>query len=175
MGNQEVTPATEAEVDEYFKGDYFTISGCCDVDKLKENISDKALYVGAQKQLEEVWSKKKYKLSDTVDKTKKIYRRGIPDSYRRRAFLEHYELDPIKCRVTYKAVCEDTNKEELEIAQEDRPSKPFLHAYYLNEKGVNDLEIVVHLLNKEKHIEYSPMLINSIALLLVYLPVEETY
>jgi hypothetical protein len=33
----------------------------------------------------------------------------------------------------------------------------------------------VHLINKEKFIEYSPILINSIALLLLYLPVEETF
>ena len=174
MGNTEVTPATAREIDEHFNQETFSISRSCDVEKLKAGISNLPIYVGTQKLLEQEWDKKKTKLSEIL-KNRSFLRKGIPDIKRRAVFLEVYGLESHKCKAAYKAVYEDTNKEELEIAQEDRPTLPFVHNHYLNETGMNNLEIVVHLLNKEKHIEYSPVLINSIALLLIYLPVEETY
>lgn len=93
----------------------------------------------------------------------------------REAFLANFELTPEKCKVTFNAVLETTNKEEIEIAQEDQPSMPFVKKHYLNTKGVQNLELIVHLLNKEKMIEYAPVLINSIAVLLIYMPVHEVY
>lgn len=59
--------------------------------------------------------------------------------------------------------------------QEDCPSKPFLVNHCLNETGLKNLEIIVHLAHKQKFIEYSPVLINTISILLIYLPVEEAY
>lgn len=102
-------------------------------------------------------------------------RKGIPYSRRREAILNHFELEPDKCKITYDALLQTTLMEEIEIAQEDQPSRPFLHTTCLNAKGMKNLETVVHLINKETMIEYSPMMINSIALLLLYLPIEETY
>lgn len=94
---------------------------------------------------------------------------------KRLAFLDYFGLEPMKWRVAYKAVYTETNKEEIEIAQEDKPSRVFLTRHWLNEVGLDTYELLVHLLNKEKHIEYAPVLFNSIALLLIYLPVEEAY
>ena len=79
------------------------------------------------------------------------------------------------CKVTYEAALKDVNQEELEIIQEDRPSLPFVSNNCLNELGLKNLEAVVHLIYKQKFIEYSPVLINTIAILLIYLPVEETF
>ena len=70
---------------------------------------------------------------------------------------------------------DSTNIEELEIAQEDLPSKPFIYTSVLTDKGLKNLETVVHFLNKEKHIEYSPIMINTVAIMLIYLPLEEAY
>ena len=80
-----------------------------------------------------------------------------------------------KWEITFKVALENVNQEEIEIVQEDCPSKPFLYDHCLNETGVKNLETVVHLIYKEKFIEYSPVLINTIAILLIYLPVAETF
>jgi hypothetical protein len=175
MGNHEVIPATLDQVTHHFNHKTFSLSGSCDVDKLQVLISDLKLYVGHQMELEKNWDKRdKKKLNDILHK-KDISRKGVPDSLRRIAFLNEFELDPVKCKATFKAVYEDTNMEEIEIAKEDTPSLPFLHTHCLNETGLDNLEIVVHLLYKQKFIDYSPILINTIAILLIYLPVEETY
>ena len=175
MGNQEVKPASDEEINEYFEQEWFTVSESLDIEKFKNSISDLPMYVGGQIALLKAWDKKKGKLKDLIDKDKKFHRNGIPDSNRRLAFLEHFELKPKLCKASFKAVLDLTNQEELEIAQEDRASLPFLKLTYLNEKGLLNLEMIVHLINKEKMIEYSPVLINSIAILLIYLPVEETF
>jgi len=174
MGGQEVTPATKKEIEEHFKHECFQISGSWDIEKLKESISDLPKYVGGQISLIEEWTKKKTPVSK-IEEDRSTYRKGLPDTKRRDVFLSYFNLTPDKCKITFNAVYEDTNKEEIEIAQEDQPSMPFLHTHFLNTKGIQNLELIVHLINKEKMIEYAPILINSISLLLIYWTVEETY
>ena len=111
----------------------------------------------------------------TVALTNKTTRKGIPDSRRREIILSYFGLKPEKCKLAFNAVLETTQSEEIEIAQEDKPSTPFICLHYLNLNGLKSLELIVHLINKEKHIEYSPILINFISLLLLYLPIEEAY
>ena len=102
-------------------------------------------------------------------------RKGIPDIYRRKCILKYFELTPESWVTSYQTTLENTNIEELEIAQEDLPSKPFIYRTVLTEKGMKNLETIVHFLNKEKHIEYSPIMINTISIMLIYLSLEETY
>lgn len=174
MGNSEVIPATCEQIDEFFKQECFTVSENWDVDKLQGLISDLKLYVGHQLELQKSWDPNKIKVKDALNK-KGLSRKGVPDIIRRKVFLHEFELEPMKWKVSFKAVYGHTNLEEIEIAKEDAPSLPFLHTHCLNKTGLDNLEVVVHLLYKEKFIEYSPILINTIAILLIYLPVEEAY
>lgn len=94
---------------------------------------------------------------------------------RRVVFLAKYELDEDKCKEEFDKELEKTNKEILEVMLEDKPALAQVPRHYLNDHGLESLETVVHLLNKESIIEYAPMLINAVAILLIYLPVDEAY
>ena len=94
MGNKEVVPASHQEINEYFEQECFTIGGNCNIEKLQSMMSNLSIYVGVQRQLEELWEKKKGKLSDIFQKGTHFCRKGIPDSKRRQAFLDHFELEP---------------------------------------------------------------------------------
>lgn len=103
------------------------------------------------------------------------YRKGIPDSLKRNAFLNYFDLTPEKWKITYKAIHSLSNMEEFEIIEEDKPSFVFFNKWVLNDQGIKNLENIVYMLSKEKHIEYSPLFIHSVEILLIYMPVEEAF
>ncbi len=59
------------------------------------------------------------------------------------------------------------------MLKEINPARTFLHNHILTEKGLEKLELIIHIINKRKLIEYSPVLINVTALMLCYMPVYE--
>lgn len=174
MGNTQVPPASDREVEEHFVQYAFSVSRSCDIEKLKGSISNLRQYVGVQIHLQKDWEHKHSKPSD-LSHNKKFVRKGIPDTMRRLVFLAKYELDEDKCKEEYEEELEKTNKEILEIMKEDKPALTQVPRHYLNDHGLENLETVIYLLNKECVIEYAPMLINAVAFLLIYLPVDETY
>lgn len=62
---------------------------------------------------------------------------------------------------------------EQDLLKELNPAKGFLHTHILTEKGLENLEMIIHIINKRKLIEYSPVLINVTALMLCYMPAFE--
>jgi len=57
--------------------------------------------------------------------------------------------------------------------KEINPAQSFLHLHILTAKGLENLELIIHIINKRKLIEYSPVLINVTALMLCYMPAYE--
>ncbi len=53
------------------------------------------------------------------------------------------------------------------------PARAFIKSHILTEKGLENLEVIIHILNKRKVIEFNPIMINVAALLLTYMPVHE--
>jgi len=59
------------------------------------------------------------------------------------------------------------------LLKEITPARQFLHTHILTEKGLENLEFIIHIINKRSNIEYSPIMINVAALMLCYMPAFE--
>jgi len=57
--------------------------------------------------------------------------------------------------------------------KEIHPAQSFLHSHILTAKGLENLELIIHIINRREIIEYSFLLINVTALMLCYMPVYE--
>jgi hypothetical protein len=57
--------------------------------------------------------------------------------------------------------------------KEITPARAFIKSHTLTAKGLENLELIIHVLNKRKMIEFNPILINVASLLLVYMPAFE--
>lgn len=62
---------------------------------------------------------------------------------------------------------------EQDLLKEINPARSFLYQHMLTSKGLENLEMIIHIINKRKTIEYSPVLINVTAMMLYYMPAYE--
>ena len=63
----------------------------------------------------------------------------------------------------------------LEYTKKAGLASKTLEYHCLNEKGLHELEIIIALLFKERHIKHSPMMISVASLLLIFLKPSEVY
>ena len=63
----------------------------------------------------------------------------------------------------------------LEHTQKAQLAAKQLEYHHLNETGLKELEIMLALLFKEKHIKHAPMIVNVASLLLIFLKPSEVY
>src|SRR5215217_7189085 len=66
-------------------------------------------------------------------------------------------------------------EEFLEHTVQAKLAEKQLEYKHLNEYGLRELEIMLALLFKEKHIKHSPMMVNVASLLLIFLKPSEVY
>jgi hypothetical protein len=66
-------------------------------------------------------------------------------------------------------------EEFLEHTKNVKMASKNLEYGYLNEKGMHELEIILALLFKEKHIKHSPMMVSVASLLLIFMKPSEVY
>lgn len=65
--------------------------------------------------------------------------------------------------------------EFIEHTKTNRIAGKSLEYHCLNEKGLHELEIILSLLFKERHIKHSPMMISVASLLLIFMKPSEVY
>lgn len=100
---------------------------------------------------------------------------GVPDLHRREFFLSILKLKSDDLEQQYNIAIASARDSQLEneLLKEITPAWAFIKIHILTEKGLENLEIIIHILNKRKVIEFNPIMINIAALLLTYMPAYE--
>lgn len=75
----------------------------------------------------------------------------------------------------YKAIVKMAGEEFVEVTKKAQLASKSLEYAFLNEEGTHQLEIMLALLFKERHIKHSPMMVQVASLLLIYLRPAEVY
>lgn len=94
---------------------------------------------------------------------------------RREILLQLFNLNPMSCEQRFSTLVKMAGNEFLEHTQKARLASKSLEYHFLNEHGSHQLEIVLALLFKERHIKHSPMMLQVAALLLIFMKPAEVY
>lgn len=79
------------------------------------------------------------------------------------------------CETRYSTIVKMAGDEFIEHTKRAGMAAKTLEYHCLNQKGLEELEIILALLFKERHIKHSPMMIPVASLLLIYLKPAEVY
>jgi hypothetical protein len=86
-----------------------------------------------------------------------------------------FNLNPLTCDSKYNTIVKMAGEDFLEHTKKARMASKTLEYSYLNEKGTHELEIILALLFKERHIKHSPIMVTVASLLLIFLKPSEVY
>lgn len=125
--------------------------------------------------LEKNHEEKDIKSIKTHKQYKQAFRSGIPDKNRREALLQLFNLNPMTCETRYSTIVKMAGDDFIEHTKRAQMAQKTLEYHCLNQKGLEELEIILALLFKERHIKHSPMMIPVCSLLLIYLKPAEVY
>jgi len=89
--------------------------------------------------------------------------------------LQLFNLNPLTCESRYSTIVKMAGEDFLEHTKKSKLAAKAVEYTYLNEKGQHDLEIILALLFKERHIKHSPMMVTVASLLLIFLKPSEVY
>ena len=95
----------------------------------------------------------------TQKQYKQAFRAGLPDRMKREAILQLFSLNPVTCETRYKNIVQMTGEDFLEHAKAARRAASALEYHFLNQQGLDELEIILALIFKEKLIKHSPLMI----------------
>jgi hypothetical protein len=84
-------------------------------------------------------------------------------------------LNPLTCESRYSTIVKMAGDDFLEHAKKAQLASRSLEYHFLNQTGVEELEIILALVFKEKHIKHSPMMISVASLLLIFMKPSEVY
>jgi len=101
--------------------------------------------------------------------------RGVPDLHRWEFLLTVLKLSSSSLEDDFNVAMAHAWDSDLEtsLLKEITPARAFIKSHTLTAKGLENLELIIHVLNKRKMIEFNPILINVASLLLVYMPAFE--
>ncbi len=89
--------------------------------------------------------------------------------------LQLFNLNPLTCESRYNTIVKMAGEDFIEHTKTTQLASKNLEYSYLNEKGHHELEIILSLLFKERHIKHSPMMITVASLLLIFMKPSEVY
>ena len=88
---------------------------------------------------------------------------------KRESLLQLFNLNPSVCELRYSTIVKMQGEDFLEHARRARMAQKTLEYHVLNQKGLDELEVILALLFKERQIKHSPLTIPVCSMLLIYL------
>ena len=99
----------------------------------------------------------------------------MPDEFKRVVILRMFNINAVEAGIKYEMAIKNMVPEELDMARESKEGMKFLGIHCLNETGQLALETILSILYKQFPLEYTPILVQVLSLLLIYLAPGEAF
>lgn len=109
--------------------------------------------------IEAQFENKDLKTVKTKAQYKDLFRKTVPDNIKREVLLQYFNLNPMSCEQRYSTIVKMAGDDFLEHTKKAHLASKSLEYHFLNENGIHQLEIILALLFKERHIKHSPMMV----------------